>query len=271
MIGSPSRAPRWATTVAVALGLAACAGPAERLLSLAVATLPEVRSGVLDLRLTVTSTSRPLVGYRSHGPFALGAEVAADLRYTKRRGTARADVRYVAVGGRAFVVADGAFYELPATPEAFAVQAPTALRDLAFDGWAKAPRVLDHREPRLITVVSALHLPAVLGGIAELLETLELGSGAGPDAITLGGADAVARPLPGGTMVVRIGSDGYLRQLVVSMDLRLGTLPGEGVQGEGVQGEAARLVFSVEIARPNEPVRIRLARIARQGAAGTDG
>jgi hypothetical protein len=253
-----------ATGVAVAVSGASCAGTAERQLSHAAHTVDGIRSGVMDMRLMVTSSSEPPFGFTIRGPFALGpGDLRADLRYTQVAGAAKASVRYVASDGRAFVVSEGAFYELPMSQAGSAVQAPTVLDGLGFDEWATAPRLIRTGSSRAIVVVSPVRGAASLFGIARVLDTLELRDAAGLTALGALGEETLERVVRGGTMTVRIREeDGLLRALVVRLHLRLDLSP--GVSGSLAAFADAQLVFSVRITRPNEPVRIRLSRVPRR-------
>jgi hypothetical protein len=180
-------------------------------------------------------------------------------------GAARATVRFVAVDGRAFVVSEGAFYELPARSESSAVEAPRVLHGLGFDGWAEAPRVVRTGSSGEIVVVSPIRAAASLDGIAGAMDALEFNEAAGLRALGAFGEDALERFVRAGTMIVRIGEDGLLRSLVLRLHVRLDAA--SSVSGPLATVADAELTFSVRIARPNEAVRVRLSRVPRAPVA----
>jgi hypothetical protein len=263
MKSRPSSFAGLAAGLLVAVSAVGCEGIPQRYLSLAAGSVDEIASGVLDMRLMVTPSSAPPSGFAVHGPFVLAAgEVQADLRYTQVAGAKEATVRFVAVAGRAFVVSEGAFYELPATSEAAAVQAPSILHGLGFDGWAAAPRLVPTGTSHEIVIESPIREVAALAGIAEVLDVLEFRGFAGLGTLRALEGDAVDRVVRGGTMTVRLsGEDGLLRSLVVRMRVRSGPAP--RISERPAALAEAEVVFSVRIARVNQPVRIRLSRAPR--------
>ncbi len=129
--------------VILAVSAGACGGGAEERLSEASGTLGEIRSGILDVGLSIAAVSAPgsLVGFEIHGPFAVEADgLEADLRYRQTAGSAEAQARFVAADGRAFVESGGSFYELPLAEDAMSSRSPRTRRrhgrPASFRSWA---------------------------------------------------------------------------------------------------------------------------------------
>lgn len=244
--------------VILAVSAGACGGGAEERLSEASGTLGEIRSGILDVGLSIAAVSAPgsLVGFEIHGPFAVEADgLEADLRYRQTAGSAEAQARFVAADGRAFVESGGSFYELPLAEDASAARAPGVLQELGFEGWATDPRILDRGSSDQVTIVAALDEVAALDGIGRLLDELEMKEASG--FALLEGLDpgALERSIRGGVLVVRVGKDdGLFRGLTVRLRLRIDPSSPLADVLEDVAG--ARLLFHVEIGNPNEPIHV---------------
>jgi hypothetical protein len=260
-LGGP--AARCLATLSVLLSIGSCGQDAAAHLRAVADNVDRIESGVLDMRLSVSAVSAPeaRIGFGIHGPFELdGTGLEADLTYRQVAASEEAVVRFVAVDGRAFVESDGAFFELPVEDDPSTAEAPTALQDLGFEGWAADPTVVSG-DPDHLTIASPLDEVSALTGIARLLDDLEMKEASGLAVLEGLDDEALERSVSSGSMTVRIGADDLLRELVVRM--RFGVDPSSPLSEvlEGVTG--AELLFTVEIAEPNRPVTVEIPQGAR--------
>jgi hypothetical protein len=261
-VGSP--AARCLATLLLFLTVGSCGGDAADHLSAVAENIGRIESGILDMRLSVSAVSAPEapIGFGIHGPFELeGAGLEADLTYRQIAGSEEAEVRFVAVDGRAFVESDGTFFELPVEDDPSTAEAPTALQDLGFEGWAADPTVVGGDPGDHLTIASPLDEVSALAGIGRLLDDLEMKEASGLAVLEGLDDEALQRSVSSGSMTVRIGPDDLLRELVVRM--RFGVDPSSPLAEvlEGVTG--AELLFTVEIAEPNRPVSVEIPQGAR--------
>jgi hypothetical protein len=256
-------ATRWVITLLL-FTMSACGRTATDRLHAVSDNIDRIRSGVLNMRLSVSAVSAPdqPIGVAIQGPFDLGGEsLKADLRYRQIAGTTDAEVRFVAVDGRAFVESEGNYYELPVAQDSSPASAPTILDDLGFERWAADPVVQDGGTDDLLTIVSPLDEVITLNGITRLLDELDMKEASGLAVLDGLDKETLGRSVEGGSMTVRVGPDDVLRSLVVR--LRFGIDPSSPLAGvlEGVAGAA--LVFSVDITAPNRPVNVAVPQDPR--------
>ena len=239
------------------ISMSACGGSAQDRLDAVAENVDSIKSGVLDMRLSLTATSAPgePIGFAISGPFGLGADgLEADLTYQQIAGSAEAELRFIAVDGRAYVETEGSFYELPVEDDPPPAMAPTMLEDLGFSDWAVDPTVQDGDSDDEVTIVSRLDEVQAMEGLSLLLDDLEMKEASGLAMLDGLDRETVERSIEGGSMTVRIGADDLLRGLVVRM--RFGVDPSSPL-AEALEGVAgAELLFSVKIAEPNRPVRV---------------
>jgi hypothetical protein len=255
---------RYLATLSLLFSIGSCGQDAVAHLSAVADNVDRIESGVLDMRLSVSAVSAPdaRIGFGIDGPFELdGPGLEADLTYRQVAGSEEAEVRFVAVDGRAFVESDGVFFELPVEDDPSTAEAPTALQDLGFEGWAADPTIVSGDPSDHLTIASPLDEVSALAGIARLLDDLGMKEESGLAVLEGLDDDALERSVSGGSMTVRIGADELLRELVVRM--RFGIDPSSPLAEvlEGVAG--AELLFTVEIAEPNRPVRVEIPQGAR--------
>ena len=259
-----SRAIRWLATVSLLASLSACGATAEDHLRAVSQNVDGIESGVLDMRLSMSADSAPdePIGFTISGPFEVGAEgFEADLLYRQLAGSAEAEVRFVAVDGRAFVETEGTTYELPVEEGPSPGMAPTMLEDLGFEHWAVDPTVAQGGPDDPLTIVSPLDELSALEGIGLMLDDLDMKEASGLAVLDGLNDETLERSLEGGSMTVRIGPDDLLRGLVVRM--RFGIDPSSPL-AESLQDVAgAELLFSVEIAEHNRPVSVTPPENAR--------
>jgi hypothetical protein len=249
--------------VAVTLLLGACGADPRSELRTAAERVDEIRSGVLDLRLSVTSATDPAdrLGFTMRGPFEVAATgLEADLRYRQVAGSTDAEVRLVSGGGRAFVESGGVFYELPVEADAPPAGATTVLEQLGFDRWAADPTVSEGAAG-VRTISSPIAEVETVRGLRGLLDELEMAEAAG--LVALDGVDerTIERTVRDGTMRVTVGPDDLLRGLVVRM--RFGVDESSPVAEALADVVGAELVLELRIGEPNRPVDVDLPTEAR--------
>jgi hypothetical protein len=249
---------RAAWVLVVALSMGSCGQGAEDHLAAAARTVGEIKSGVLDMRLSIAPTSSPEtpIGFTIEGPFEVNEHgLEADLRYRQVAGSNEAAVRFVAADGRAFVEAGGSFYELPVVDDASAAKAPSVLQDLSFESWAADPSIVDAERSGQMTIVSPLDEAAALEGLRRLLDELDMKEASGLAVFDGLDEEAVERSVRDGTMTVRVGEDDdLLRSLIVRLRFAIDPSSPLAEALEGVAG--AELTFSVDIQDPNEPIHV---------------
>jgi hypothetical protein len=258
-----SALPRAVVLVAVTIVLGACGADPRAELRTAAERVDEIRSGVLDLRLSVTSTADTgdAVGFTLQGPFEVGETgLEADLRYRQVAGSTDAEVRLVSGDGRAFVETGGTFYELPVDADAPSAGAATVLEQLGFDRWAADPTVSEG-VAGVRTISSPIAAVATVRGLRGLLDELEMSEAAG--LVALDGVDGrtIERTVRDGTMRVTVGPDDLLRGLVVRM--RFGVAPDSPLADALADVVGAELVLELRIEAPNQPVDVDLPTEAR--------
>ncbi len=252
-----TRPTAWAVAVCLLVVLSACGATAEDHLIAVSENVDGIERGVLDMRLTLAAASAPEkpIGFAISGPFEVGAEgLEADLLYQQLAGSAEADVRFIAVDGRAFVETEGSTYEVPVEGGPSLGAAPTMLEDLGFEHWAVDPTVVQEGPDDALTIVSPLDELSALEGIGVMLDDLEMKEASGLALFDGLDDETLERSLQGGSMTVRIGPDDLLRGLVVRM--RFGIDPSSPLAEALEDVAGTELLFSVEIEDHDQPVRV---------------
>lgn len=249
----------------VTLLLVGCGGDdAAQVVRETQAKLGEIRSGQLSMRVEVAAHGGGgPVGLRLQGPFSLaspGPLPVARVRYTQLAGAERAVATLVSTGRRAYVELDGTPYRLPRAREdelADALGGRDRGRGLDALGLDLAEWI---EEPRLEEVAgSAGHeLERVTGRVDVVAALRDVLSAAGQ--ATDEGFDIDERTVEGIRKAVRSSSielvtgvdDRLLRRLRLELDFqapaRLQPLLG------GLRG--GRLLFALQIERPNQAIRV---------------
>lgn len=239
----------------VAMG--ACGSGARDHLTTAAESADEIKSGVLNMSLSISGVSDDDagVGFGLQGPFDLGGEhLEADFSYQQMAGSAEAELRFVTVGGRAFVQSEGSFFELPVGEDATSSQSPSVLQELDFESWAADPVLIDGASDE-ITIVSPLEEFAALRGIRRLVDDLEMAEASGLGLLDGLHADALRRSVDAGTLTVRIGKDDQLLR-ALTVRLRFALDPSSPLSEALKDVLGAELEFSIAIEDPNQPVRV---------------
>lgn len=254
-----SRAATLAALIAVLMG-AACGSDSDDAVAATARTLRDVRSGELNLRFTATPEGGQDVGFRMSGPFAIpdrkGELTTARLTYTRLLGDREEQRTFISTGNQAYVQADGKTWRLP---DAAVAQlrsgddaGENALGGLHFEDWVSSARVKDG--PGGIQRITADVDPVkALNDLSALARSLG-GEGA-PRPLEGGEAETLRRAVRSARMTLITGEDDHLlRSLTVTFEF--GVRAAKAVQS--VLGELAgvKMVLAVELAKPNQPVRV---------------
>jgi hypothetical protein len=248
-----------ATAITLIL-LVGCGGAPRDRLRAAADTVGDIRSGMLDMRLSLAAAVDPgaPIGFEIEGPFAATEDgLETDLRYRQLAGRRDAEVRFVAADGRAFVESDGEVTEISLSEDASTASPPSVLDQLSFEEWAADPRVVEDGADGEVTIESSLNEDAAVRGILQALDGLGFTQDSGLRLLVNVDPEVVQRSVRSGTMVVRVGAeDELLRELTVR--LRLGIDEASPLAGALEDVAGAGLLFSVKIEDPNAPVHVEL-------------
>jgi hypothetical protein len=233
---------------------------AHQVLSATAKNLGQIRSGNLTLRLVVSPRegTRGRIGFQLRGPFALrrGALPLARVAYTQIAGSHEATATFISTGTKAYAEVNGKVYELPPAAAESVRRAAAgtggsrALGGLDISSWVKHPRMstegdLDHVTADLDVVNAANGLLGLLRGLGRPAPVIR-----GDEAKRLRGA------VRSSSFDVWSGRrDHLLRRLVLKADLGLDVPPSlRRVLGRVV---AARILFELAVAHPNQPVSVK--------------
>jgi hypothetical protein len=191
--------------------------------------LRDVRSARMVFDVQTSSGTTKGFGFRLEGPFEVqdGELPEAELEYTQRAGTKEGSTTFLSTGERAYVVVDGAAYELPEdqTKGLSGENAGGAgLGTLQLEEWMIDPKVTDGP---VIDGVETDHVTARLRAGAALRDIAALAGGLGADSSVLSAlADAdLAEAAEQSTVELWTGADDdVLRRLVLTV--RLSARPG---------------------------------------------
>lgn len=219
-----------------------------------------VRSGDLDLRFTATPEGGGDVGFRMSGPFAIpereGELAAARLTYTRLLGDRQEQRTFISTGNKAYVQADGQTWQLPdaavADLRAGDDAGEDALGGLHFEDWVGDAQVKDEGDGTR-RVTADVDPVKALNDLSALARSMG-GEGA-PRPLTGGDAETLRRAVRSARMTLISGKDDHmLRSLEVTFVF--GVRASKAV--ESVLGDLAgvKMVLALELAKPNQPVRI---------------
>jgi hypothetical protein len=256
--------------VFLALAAGACGGgsdsasdPGEALAETA-RNLGEIRSGTLDLRVTV-GTNGEEAGFVLEGPFAFAESAdtlpVAELEYTQSAGSESETVRFVSTGEKAFVVLGEQAFELPeervATLRGTGAGdgAAAGLDELRIEDWFQDPDLSDGGS---VGGAETDRIRAGLDVVATANDLLELAAAVGSD---VGGplegasAEQLRRAVESATVEVFTGKeDRLLRRLVVEASFRAAPPPELEEAFAGLPQADFRLELT--IADPNSEVSV---------------
>lgn len=270
---------RRAAAVACVLALgAACGGGSptegEKVMKATASKLGEIRSGVLQFRLTAGAAGvqeNPEVGFELSGPFALaepGALPVTQIDYTRIAGEARTTTQLVSTGSRAFVVLDGTAYQLP-FDQTERLRAPREASEgdgfggLRIDEWVEDPQVspgevvADTATDRITGTVDVVRTLNDLFAFGRTVGAAEL---AVPE-ISGEDAEQLREVTESATLELLTGKDDRLLRRL-SVDIRLSAQVPDRVRTALGPIAAATIRLFLAVEQPNTPVQVA----APQGA-----
>lgn len=268
---------RSVAAVAAVVALSAGCGPrgAAGVLDETASKMGEISSGQLRLRLVasagVDGRERRPVGFELDGPFSLpskkGMLPLARLSLTRLRGGVGEPTVFVSTGDKAFIEVGGSAYELPSDQLSSlrgGEPGKGGLEGLDIADWAEKPKVtkggsLDGVAVERVT--AALDVTEALNDLVDVAARLGAGAGTGLRRIEGKSAEQLKRAVRSARLEVVTGAeDRLLRRLRIDVTLlapeprlveALGPLAG------------TRLELELDIAKPNQPVKIDPPRRAR--------
>lgn len=229
--------------------------PAERALNQTGEALAEVRSGTLDLTLTIGGQDEPGsdTGFALRGPFALdggGPLPVLDMEYTRIVGSRDATVTLRSTGDQAFVEVDGTTYKLGEQEVATLRRegGEPVLAGLDLGAWVVDPQL--QQGDSGTTVAGAVDLVALLGDLFGLAGGL---GGEGLTAPSGAEAERLAGAVTASSIEVAAREDGQLERLDAVVDL--GSTQALGEAGfPDLRG--ARLTLSMALSGAGESVEV---------------
>jgi hypothetical protein len=245
-----------------------CGGSTNGLLEDTAANLTTIRSGILALRLDVSSTGSLAgrVGFELRGPFALpppGKLPVARLEFTRITGDQETNALLISTGDEAFVGLGGQVYELPSA-ETEQLRAPpegdegNPLALLRIDDWMQEPKISGGGR---VGGAATERIHGDLDVVNAINDLLDLTGQLGPPELAsvprLEGdsADQVRRAVRSATMDVFTGSrDHLLRRLL--LQIQFGASPPPQLRAVAGAFGAARLVLELDVTDPNRPVHV---------------
>jgi hypothetical protein len=240
-------------------------GEANGILSRTAANLGSIRSGDLTLRLIVSPRdgTKGRVGFELHGPFALrrGSLPVARIRYTQIAGAREGTATFVSTGAKAYALANGKAYELPASATEQVRSAAAGLGGAGnglgtfhVESWFDHPKVEGTDE---VGGTETDHVTADLDVVAAANGLLDLVRGLGRDVPRIEGQQAkqLQDAVESSSIDVWSGTqDRLLRRLLLKADLGLEVPKSlRRALGEVV---GAKVEFELAVANPNEPVTV---------------
>ncbi len=246
----------------IVLVLAGCGSAADDAVSETAAKLGTIRSGELEMALTVSSGGGGAgdVGFELSGPFSLPGEAGelpdAEITYTQLAGTESASATLVSSPGGAVIELDGVEQELPAAALADLEDASapgSSPAELDIDDWFDDASIeADGQEDgaAIERVEGTLNVPNTVAGLLEIVGELDGGQGATAPAL-----EAASEGLEGeasGRFELRTGAeDRLLRSVSLSLALPLDEDAQRLLSDSGTDApDRLQINFEMSIARP---------------------
>ena len=238
------------------------------MLSETAENLADVRSGVLDFRLSGEASgdkgSDGAVGFSLKGPFSLpkgeGELPVTDIAYSRFAGGNRDDTRITSTGAKAFITVDGTAYELGPEQEkelTGVAGGGGGLEALQVDRWVKDPKVSDVGD-------GAQKLSGDLDVVAAANGLLALGGG---KKIEGRDADQLEKAVESASLELWTGKeDRVLRRLLIRMKLGFDKAP-EEVRKRLQSFGGADFTLDFRLADANTPVKVTAPKGAKPLAA----
>ncbi len=266
---------RMAAVAALMLSLASCGTDATEVVTETADNLEELRSGLLELRVSAAAMpgddEEPAeAGFELTGRFQLpeeGALPVADLEYTDIGADEPVTQGFISTGDQAFIEVDGQAYELPAeqtqTLLGTGVSDDSVFEGTAVDQWLIDPELsegesLDGAEVDRVT--GELDVVAALNDLFAIAQRF----GASADYATIEGheAERLENAVQSSHMEIVSGTeDRLLRRLLIEVDLGLD----DEVGLADVLGPLAgtTLVVDMSISEPNQTIEVEVPPNAR--------
>ena len=258
---------RLAAAAALMLVLASCAADATEVVTETADNLEELRSGLLELRVSAASApgedGEAEAGFELVGSFQLpeeGALPVADLEYTDLGADEPVSQGFISTGEQAFIEVDGQAYELP-PEQTQTLLGGSANDDAIFEGasvdeWLTEPELTEgeslegaevDRVSGELDVVTALN---DLFGIAG-----RFGASTGYTPIEGDEAERLENAVQSSNIEIISGAeDRLLRRLLIEVELALD----DEVELADALGPLAGTSFTIDmsIAEPNQPIEV---------------
>jgi hypothetical protein len=256
-----------AAAAAVMFLLASCATDAKDVVTETADNLEELRSGLLELRVSATAApgeeETAEAGFELIGSFQLpeeGALPVADLEYTDVGADEPVTQGFISTGDQAFIEVEGQAYELP--PETTQTllggggDDQSVFEGASIDEWLIDPQL---EEGESLDGAEVDRVSGELDVIAALNDLFDIAARFGPTAgFTTIEGDEVERlenAVESSHMEIISGSeDRLLRRLLIEVELALD----EEVSLAEVLGPLAGTSFTIDmsISEPNQPIEV---------------
>jgi hypothetical protein len=257
------RAPVWLVlTLAVSAASSGCRSSDSSPVDASATALRHVHSGTLDLSYTATPQGGHPVGFEVKGPFSVpdheGDLVTADLSFSRLLGERRQRRRFVATGGRAWVVADGKVTPVPEDAlDSLRAHgdgdSSGALGGLHFEDWPKGPVKVEKRPGGAQRVSGDVDPVKAFNDLTAMARSL--GGQQVPGNLSGKEAERLRRAVRSARLELITGpGDRVPRSLVVTIDIAVKAAEQLREALGGLSG--TKLVLSLTLDRPNEPVHV---------------
>ena len=258
---------RLAVVAALMVVLPSCATDAREVVAETAVNLEELRSGLLELRVSATAApgeeEAVEAGFELIGSFELpqeGALPVADLEYTDVGADQPVTQGFISTGEQAFIEVDGQAYELP-PEQTQALVGGGGSDDPIFEGasvdeWLIEPELnegesLDGAE--VDRVSGKLDVAAALNDLFGIAQ--RFGSSAGFSSIEGAEVERLENAVQSSHIEIVSGTeDRLLRRLLIEVELALG----DDVALAETLGPLAGTSFTIDmsISEPNEPIEV---------------
>lgn len=258
---------RLAAVAALLLVLAACATDASEVVTETAANLEELRSGLLELRVSAESApgeeEAAEAGFELIGSFQLpeeGALPVADLEYTDLGADEPVTQGFISTGEQAFIEVEGQAYELPAE-QTQSLLGGGGSDDSIFEGASVDEWLTDAElnEGESLEGTEVDRVSGELDVVAALNDLFGIAQrfGAPADYSTIEGdeAERLENAVQSSHMEIVAGTeDRLLRRLLIEVELALG----DDVALADALGPLAGTSFTIDmsISEPNQPIEV---------------
>lgn len=248
-----------ATTAAAAMALAACGSSSP--LSDTAAHLDDIHSGVLDMRLLMSTASSGDVGFAVSGPFDMQGknDGSAQLTTVLHHGPQTAQATVTAAHGHAYVASGGRTYRM-SDAQSGAVTATLGqaqgFAGLRLDRWIVAPQVSSAGSVDGVAadrITGTLDVPVALQDILTLQARAQ---GTAPPSFDAATEKQLANVAQASSVVIVSGHDDHLLRSLHADITLVASLPPQARAQLGDLG-SVHISFSVDLSRVNQPVTVQ--------------